>query len=762
MKNMAKFNGSIGITEQDSISSHVEEKKIPNAPNIVYIVLDDIGFAQLGCYGSTIETPNIDRLAKNGLLYNNFHTTAICSATRASLLTGSNHHTVGIKTVVDSLTGDYPSQNGYLAPEYATTAEVLKEYGYTNFAVGKWHLAPLKEATDAGPFHNWPLGKGFDRFYGFLEGYTDQYRPDLVKDNERIHPPYTPEEGYHLSEDLAEQAIKLVNRQHLVYPDQPFFLYFALGAGHAPHQAPKEYIDKYKGKFDEGWDVIREQWFENQKRLGIIPKNTVLNERNQYVPAWDTLSEDAKKVYARHMEVFAGFLDHADEQIGKVLDYLEEIGVLDDTVVVLLSDNGASAEGGKNGRINQEKSLSIEEDNNNVELTLPHLEELGSSSYTNPHYPVGWANAGNTPFQWYKSWVHSGGVKDPLIISYPNGIKARGEIREQYLHVTDIAPTILDILGVEKPSHIKGVPQRDYHGISFAYTFEDKKAENRKHTQYYEQTGNRGIWHDGWKAITNHIHTKDYINEKWELYHTDVDFSESKDLAEEYPEKLQELIALWYAEAGKYGVLPLGAGPYLTVTQEESDQGASLGESAKSFYFNDVTFRYEGVLHPIDLVPETLFRKRNHKIKVNVNHKKDQEGVLLSAGNQFGGYVLYIKDNRLKYVYNYNREQEFVITSKEELPEGKLALRLNFVVNSKGTVDATIFVNGIEQGSVEITGFIAMMETHVFLKDGGNSAVTDDYTLPFEYPETLDLVQLEAASYLIDSQELLQEFFEID
>lgn len=292
---MAEFNGTIGITKEDSISSYKPEKSLSNRPNIMYIVLDDVGVAQLGCYGSTIHTPNIDKLAEGGLRYNNFHTTAICSATRASLLTGANHHSVGVSTVVDTLDGSFPNQTGYMNPSYATTAEVLKTFGYTNFAVGKWHLTPFNEATDAGPFQNWPLGKGFDRFYGFMEGYTDQYTPDLVKDNERIRAPKTPEEGYHLSEDLAEQAIRLVNRQHMVYPDNPFFLYFALGAGHAPHQAPKEYIDHYKGAFDAGWDEIREQWFENQKRLGVVPEDTVLNPRNEFVKPWNDLTDDEKK-----------------------------------------------------------------------------------------------------------------------------------------------------------------------------------------------------------------------------------------------------------------------------------------------------------------------------------------------------------------------------------------------------------------------------------------------------------------------------------
>lgn len=755
---MAEFNGTIGITKEDSISSYKQKKSLSNRPNIMYIVLDDIGFAQLGCYGSTIHTPNIDKLAEGGLRYNNFHTTAICSATRASLLTGANHHSAGVSTVVDTLDGSFPNQTGYMNPSYATTAEVLKTFGYTNFAVGKWHLTPFNEATDAGPFRNWPLGKGFDRFYGFMEGYTDQYTPDLVKDNERIRAPKTPEEGYHLSEDLAEQAIRLVNRQHMVYPDNPFFLYFALGAGHAPHQAPKEYIDHYKGAFDAGWDEIREQWFENQKRLGVVPEDTVLNPRNEFVKPWNDLTENEKKVYAKYMEVYAGFLEHADAQIGKVVDYLKEIGEFENTVIVLLSDNGASAEGGKNGRVNQEKSLNLLEETNNVELTLKHLEELGSSTYSNPHYPVGWANAGNTPFQWYKSWVHSGGVKDPLIVSYPKGIHAKGEIRNQYLHVIDIAPTILDILGVDKPDHIKGIAQKPYHGASFAGTFDDAEAPDVRHIQYYEQTGNRGIWKDGWKAITNHIYDKDYINETWELYHVEEDFSESENVAEQYPDKLKELIALWYVQAGKYGVLPLGDGPYLTQKPEEL---LNVVKENK-FYIEPQKFSYRGVLHPLDITTKTMFNRRNHKITVQIAHEPNQEGILYAAGNRFGGYVLFIQENRLKYAYNYHREQVFQVTSSDPLPEGNVTVQVQFRLTDKGTAVAELWVNGISQGKTEITGFIFMMETHAYLKDGGTSPIIDDYKLPFEYPSPLLKVEIEAAGFWADKKELEEQFFRID
>lgn len=755
---MSKFNGSIGITEKDSISSYTKEEKVKR-PNVMYIVLDDIGFAQLGCYGSNIETPNIDALAEGGLRYNNFHTTAICSATRASLLTGANHHTVGIRTVVDTLNGEYPNQTGYLDPSYATTAEVLKEYGYTNFLVGKWHLTPFDQATDAGPYQNWPLSKGFDRFYGFMEGYTDQYEPDIVVDNQRVLQPGDRGENYHLSVDLADQAIKLLSRQHTAHPENPFFLYFAPGAGHAPHQAPKEYIDKYKGKFDAGWDEIRKQWLENQKKLGITPENTQLNPRNEYVKAWDECTEDEKKVYARHMEAFAGFLDHADAQIGRVLDYLKSIDEYDNTVIVLISDNGASAEGGKNGRINQEKSLNISEDNNNVELTLPHLEELGSNKYTNPHYPTGWANAGNTPFQWYKSFVHSGGVKDPLIVSYPNGIKSKGEIRSQYLHVVDIAPTILDIIGVTKPSHIKGVPQNDYHGVSFKYSFDDANAANRKHTQYYEQTGNRGIWHDGWKAITVHIGTDDYINEKWELYHTDEDFSESVNLADKYPDKLRELVALWYAEAGKYGVLPLGAGPYLTQTPEEIVGAVSTDE----FYIKPQQFEYKDVIYPIDITQFAIhISGRNHMITAEFEHHNGDEGIILSTGNRFGGYILYVKDNKVTYGYNFHRERIFKAES-DILPEGNVKINVKFIyAEDRKTANAELYVNGELKATTVIDGFIMMMETHAFIKDGGPSAVLDDINLPFEYPNEIKIVRFDAASIIASKSEVLAQFNDID
>lgn len=756
--NYGHFNGHIGFTPSESVSSFEQVGTKEKRPNVVYIVLDDVGFAQLGCYGSDIETPNIDRLAADGLRYNNFHTTAICSATRASLLTGANHHTVGVSTVVDTLDGSFPNSTGYLDPHYATTAEVLREYGYANFAVGKWHLTPFSETTAAGPYTNWPLQKGFDRYYGFLEGMTDQYNPDLVKDNERIGLPRSAAEGYHLSEDLADQAIKLVGRQHSVYPDKPFFLYLAFGAAHQPHQAPKEYIEKYKGRFDDGWDKVRERWFENQKRLGIIPQEAKLNDRNEFVQPWEELSYKEKAVYARLMEVFAGFLDHTDAQIGRVIDFIKHIGEYENTVFVLLSDNGASAEGGKNGGINGEKFMNLRYERNNVDIGYEHLDEIGSSEFTAPHYPAGWANVGNTPFKWYKTWVHAGGVKDPLIVTYPAKIKDKGGIRSQYTHVTDIAPTVLDIIGAKKPEQIRGVYQQPYHGVSFEYSFDEPQAESKKRRQYFEMVGNRGIYSDGWKAVANHgLSDRDYSKDKWELYHVAEDYSEYYDVADKYPEKLKELIALWYAEAGKYGVFPLTDQDNLWL--KELDKPFAV--PSDKFYLQPQRIEYTHVITPIDVWSRTRFNQRNHKITVKLEHKNGNEGVLYTTGSRFGGYVLYIKDNRLKYTYNYNQEAYYSAVSSE-LPEGELTLQASVILIDGGKAEVKLFVNGEEQGSVIIKQFAFLLEALSGVKDGNSTEVGNDYTLPFEYPAELESVVLEAASVLADKEEVLKQFFDAD
>ncbi|MBR1391893.1 MAG: arylsulfatase [Lachnospiraceae bacterium] len=749
-----KFNGYEGFTLQSSRLSFTEEPKREKT-NVVYIVLDDVGFAQLGCYGSNIHTPNMDRLAAEGLRYNNFHTTAICSATRASLLTGANHHAAGVATVVDTPNG-FPNNQGHLNPSYATLAEVLKENGYATFAVGKWHLAPLEDVSDQGPYDNWPLAKGFDRFYGFMEGYTDQYHPALIQDNSAVKQPKDSKDGYHLSEDLSDHAIHYLFQHTNAYPEKPFFLYLAYGAGHSPHQVPQKYIDHYKGAFDEGWDVIRDTWFENQKKSGIIPADAELTERNQYVKAWDSLNADEKKLYARYMETFAGFLEHTDEQIGRVLDYLEEIGELDNSIVVLLSDNGASAEGGKEGRFSQERALDMLEEGIEAAFALSHIDEIGTE-WSAPHYPIGWANAGNTPFQWYKSFVHSGGVKDPLIVRYPKGIKNAGGVRSQYHHVSDITPTVLEALHIEKPEQVKGVNQLPMTGTSFLYTFSDAQEGTRKPVQYYEQCGNRGIWQDGWKLVTNHLLIDRYEDDTWELYHTDVDYSEAHNVAEQYPEKVEVLKALWFAEAGKNGVFPLGTGSHLARTGKQKLQDLEQYRVA----FEEVTYRYHHVIEPFRTGRKLFFNQRNHEIDIRLTHHRDWEGTLYAGGHRYGGYTAFIKDNRLHYTYN-SAMHAYYRAVTEELPEGEFAIRIVTRLTGPASGNVTLFVNGAEAASVQIEKFFFGLEINFSVKDGNVAAVDPDTELPFEYPGVIEEIVFHAEALEIDVEKALAAMMQTD
>lgn len=753
--NPANFDGYAGLTVADSTFHYTEEKpSIEKKTNVVYIVLDDVGFAQLEGFGSDIQTPNIKRLEDTGLRYNNFHTTAICSATRASLLTGANHHAAGVATVIDAANG-YPNSLGHLDPQYATVAQILKDNGYATFAVGKWHLAPLEDASDQGPFDNWPLAKGFDKFYGFMEGYTDQYTPSLIQDNSAVRPPKTPEEGYHLSEDLADHAIHYLFQQTNAHPAQPFFLYLAFGAGHAPHQVPKKYIDMYKGKFDKGWDEVRKDWFERQKKIGIIPADAKLTDRNEYVSAWDDLSDDQKKLYAKYMEVYAGFLTHTDEQIGRVLDYLEKIGERENTVIVLLSDNGASAEGGRHGRVSDESDLSFDEDQEELELGLEKIDELGSYP-TGPHYPIGWANAGNTPFKWYKSWVHSGGVKDPLVISYPAGIEEKGGVRSQYHHVSDITPTILDILGIRKPQIVHGVAQKPITGTSLAYTFNEKDAPTKKPVQYYEQTGNRGIWRDGWKAITNHILKSTYADDEWELYHVDEDYSEADNVAEKYPDKLEELKNLWSIEAGKNNVFPLGTGAYLIRSDEQKEKDAEMFK----LLLKEENYSYRGIIEPFRTGRSLLFNQRSNEIRIHMNHSRDDEGTLYAGGMRLAGYTLFIKGNRLHYTYNAALRAYYRAVT-DELPEGTLDIRvITQIREGKGYV--SLIVNGRERANTVVEKFFSGLEVNFSVKDGNQSSVDPENTLPFEYPGEIDRINFKAAPATLDTEELLNEYFRVD
>ena len=554
MQQFEPFEGVIGRTEAESepwwpTPPHPGD----DAPNVVVILLDDTGFSHFGCFGSDLATPNIDALAADGVRFSNFHVTPLCSPTRASLLTGRNHHTVGMRAISNFDSG-YPHMRGHITDHATTMAEVLRDQGYATFAVGKWHLCPMESASAAGPYDQWPLQRGFDRFYGFLEGETDQFSPDLVYDNHHIEPPAGPGDGYHLSEDLVDNAIRFVHDSVSIRPDRPFFTYLAFGAMHAPHQAPADYLAKWRGRFDDGWDAARERWFARQIDMGLLPPDTELAPRNPGVEPWDSLPENQKRLAARLQEAFAAFLEHTDVQIGRFLDDLERLGVLDDTVVLLLSDNGASQEGGEFGVMHEMKYF-------NMILETPdeavrRIDDIGGP-HSHANYPWGWAQAGNTPFKWYKQNTHEGGVHVPLIVRWPSRITDAGGIRDQFHHVNDIAPTVYELLGVTAPDVYRGLEQLPVSGTSMVYALDGPDEPSRKGSQYYEMFGHRAIISDGWKAVTRHVKGVPFDDDVWELYHLDEDRSECHDLAATHPDELAALVSQWWVEAEAEGVLPL-------------------------------------------------------------------------------------------------------------------------------------------------------------------------------------------------------------
>ncbi len=683
------FKGVVGTTNKDSTPDYPKPvTPPPGSPNVVYIVLDDVGFADLGAYGSEIHTPNIDRLAKEGLLYTDFHTRAICSPTRAALLTGRNSHSVGVRTVANSLNG-FPNGRGRVTRAAATLGEILQSYGYDTFAVGKWHLVPGSEAGPDGPFDQWPLARGFDRYYGFLDGLADQYHPELVRDNTPIEPPSTP--GYHLSADLVTQSIRYLTNQSEQVPDKPFFLYLAFGAAHAPHQVPARYIEKYVPVFEKGWDQTRVDRLARQKQLGIAPRDTELTPRNPGIKAWGTLSADEKKLYVRYQAAFAGFLEHTDEQVGRFVDYLRSSGKLDNTVLVLISDNGANPEGGFEGTTNALSGYL------SVPTTFQHdfadIDKIGTDrSFTN--YPRGWAMAGNTPFRLYKEYVDAGGVNDPLIIHWPKGIANQGQLRRQFVDVIDITPTILNITGLAAPKVYRGVPQLPLHGTTIRATFDDPKAANPRDTQYFELHGHRAIWHDGWRAVSLHEIGNDFDQDTWRLYHTSEDFAENNDLASQYPDRLKQLKELWWAQAREYGVLPLDGRNPLDSSRTELLRQV-LTRPTKYVY-------YPGAQHlPHEASP--LLAVFGYGLTVHVNRPDTQtEGVLFAHGGESGGVVLYIRDNKL--VVEHNTFGTHVsLASPTPLPSGPATLRYEFAPLTKTTAKGTLFVNNKEVATTEYT-----------------------------------------------------------
>lgn len=721
------FRGHIGRTYRDSTPWWPDPPAGIGGPNVVMVVLDDVGFAQFGCYGSTMRTPTIDRLAAGGLRYTGFHTTALCSPTRACLLSGRNHHAVGMRAVSNWNTG-FPHMRGAITPRAATVAELLRAHGYATYAAGKWHLAPMEETAAAGPHHNWPLQKGFDRFYGFLQGETDQFAPELTHDNHHVDPPRRPD--YHLSEDLVDQATGWIRDLVSVRPDRPFFLYLAFGAQHSPHQAPAEYLERWRGAFDEGYDVHRERWFARQHELGIVPEGTTLAPPNPGVPAWDSLSPNQQRFACRLQEAFAAMLEHTDHQIGRLVDFLTERGLLEDTLLLVLSDNGASREGGPFGVMSEFSFFNgLWEDID--EIVEHHLDDIGGP-HSHSNYPWGWAQAGNSPLRWFKQNTYGGGVRDPLVVHWPARIREGGAVRRQFCHAVDIAATVLDAAGAPVPETWNGVPQLPMHGRSIAATFADGAAPAPRTTQYFEQLGHRGLYHDGWKATTYHESGADFDADAWGLYHLDEDFSECHDLAADHPEKLRELVELWWAEAGAMGVLPLDDRTIELFAAEPRPGTPHARDS----------YEYLWPISHIPSEPSPAVGGRPWLLTAQVEVGEDVEGVIYARGAHGLGHAFFLQDGTLHFDYAAIGVH-FRASAPLELAPGPHTLTARFEREGRGGI-LTIGADGTDLASVPVTKLVRMLgSTGTDIGRDGLSPVVDDYEAPFPFTGAIRSVRFD-------------------
>ena len=641
------------------------------APNVIVILIDDVGFGASSAFGGPCHTPNAERLAANGLKFNRFHTTALCSPTRQALLTGRNHHSVGMGGITEIATGA-PGYCSVLPNTAAPLAKTLKLNGYATAQFGKCHEVPVWQTSPAGPFDAWPTGGGgFEYFYGFIGGEAHQWYPSLYEGTTPIEVKKTPEQGYHFMEDMTDKAIGWIGQQKALIPDKPFFIYFAPGATHAPHHVPKEWADKYKGKFDGGWDKLREETFARQKKLGVIPANCELTKRHEQIPAWDEMPEALKPVLRRQMEVYAGFLEHTDHHVGRLMDALKSYQILDDTLVYyIFGDNGASAEGTLNGTFNEMINFNGAAALETPEFLMERLDKLGGPESYN-HYAVGWAHSMNTPYQWTKQVAsHFGGTRNGTVVHWPNGIKAKGEIRSQFSHVIDIAPTVLEAAGIPQPQTVDGIHQKPIEGVSMLYAFNDAKAAERHETQYFEMFGNRGIYHKGWTAVTRHrtpwilvgATLPPFDEDVWELYDTSKDWSQAKNLAKEMPEKLHELQRLWLIEATRYDVLPL------------DDRGAErfnsdlAGRPVLIRGNSQILFGGMGRLSENSVL---TLKNKSHSVTAEITvPASGAEGVIIAQGGNIGGWALYAKGGKLKYCYNLLGIQYFYAESTSPFPQG--------------------------------------------------------------------------------------------
>jgi arylsulfatase len=705
-----------------------EVKAPTGAPNVVVVLLDDIGFGQSSAFGGPARMPTLDRLAAEGLRYNNFHTTALCSPTRTALLTGRNHHVNNAGAIMELATA-FPGNTGVRPHDVAPVAEMLRLNGYSTAAFGKYHETPPWEVSVSGPFDRWPTGSGFDKFYGFIGGETNQWAPAIFDGTVRVEPPH--DRDYHFTVDMTNQAIAWMQAQHALTPDKPFFVYFATGALHAPHHAPRQYIDRYKGRFDAGWDALREETFARQKQMGIIPANAQLTKRPKEIPSWDSQTSAQKKLEARQMETFAGFAEHTDDQVGRLVTALQAMGVLDDTLFIyVVGDNGASAEGGPEGAYNE--MMALNGIINTAEINKPHLDYSGGPS-TFPHYAIGWAWAGDTPFQWTKQIAsHYGGTTNGVVIHWPARIRSRGEVRSQFSHVTDVAPTILEAAGLPFPKSVDGTVQRPFDGTSLVYSFEDAKAKERHTTQYFEMFGNRGIYHDGWVAAARHsipwllTENPPLSKDVWELYHVAEDFSEANDLAAENPKKLKELQDVFMREAERNHVLPIDD------RRSERFNPALAGRPDLMGTRTSLTV-YPGMVG----MTENAFisiKNRSYRITAPVELRDAKtNGVIIAQAGAFGGWTIYMKEGRVHHEYNYFGVERTNIAGRSALPAGQHEIRYEFIVDapkpgSGGT--SVLYVDGQEvaRGRVPKTQpFIFSADEGADVGLDGETAVSNDY-----------------------------------
>ncbi len=704
------------------------------APNVLVILLDDVGFGASSAFGGPCQTPNIERLAAGGLKYNRFHTTALCSPTRQAMLTGRNHHSVGMGGITEMATGA-PGYNSILPNSCSPLARTLKLNGYSTAQFGKCHEVPVWQTSPMGPFDAWPTGGGgFEYFYGFIGGETNQWYPALYEGTTPVEPQKTPEQGYHLSEDLTTKAIQWIRQQKALMADKPFFTYFAPGATHAPHHVPKEWADKYKGQFDQGWDALREETFARQKQLGVIPADCQLTGRHADIPAWDTITAEMKPILSRQMEVYAGFLEHTDHHIGRLIDALQELEILEDTLVyVIIGDNGASAEGSLQGCFNEMAPLTGFAHLETAEFLTERLDQLGGVEAYN-HYAVGWAHAMDTPYQWTKQVAsHFGGTRNGTIVHWPRGIQARGEIRSQFHHVIDVAPTILEAAGLPQPTFVNGVQQRPIEGVSMAYSFNDPKAAERRQTQYFEMAGNRGIYHKGWTAVTRHrtpwvtgqVQLAAFDDDVWELYDTSTDWTQAQDVAREHPQKLHELQRLWLIEATRYNVLPLDD----RFAERANPEIAGRPQLIKGT--RQVLFGGMGRLSESSIVN---FKNKSHAVTAEVVVPPEgAEGVIVAQGGLTGGWSLYAKEGKPKYCYNFYGVNRYTIVGTATIPPGTHQVRMEFAYDGGGLAKGgtvTLYVDGQRGGE----GRVDQTEPMVFSADEtcdvgfeAGSPVTDDY-----------------------------------